>query len=128
VVINGRNGVTDNPSVYWGNNFHHIDRDYRTAVCNRSDGKMMFVAMGLVRATTLADELNRLGCTLGIELDINEHWPQFVYFQPNSRGKNGTLLDSVLMWKPERYVTSSEKDFIALFDPATLPAGSIYGN
>jgi hypothetical protein len=32
------------------------------------------------------------------------------------------------MWKPERYVTTSEKDFIALFDPTTLPAASLYGN
>jgi hypothetical protein len=88
----------------------------------------MYLAMGLVRANTLGDELARLGCTVAMELDINGHWPQFVYFQPDSRGQNGTLLDTIKMWKPERYVTTSEKDFIALFDPAALPASSLYGN
>lgn len=128
MVVDGKNVMAIYPGTYWGNDFRSVDRDYRTALCQRTDGKLMYLAMGLVRASTLGDELARLGCTLGMELDINHHWPQFTYFRPGSRGKAGALLDAVSMWKPERYITSSEKDFIALFDPAALPAGSLFGN
>lgn len=128
MVINGKNVMADYPGTFWGNDFHNVDLNYRTALCQRADGKLMYLAMGLVRANTLGDELARLGCTLGMELDINHHWPQFTYFRPDSRGTSGVLLDAVAMWKPERYVTTSEKDFVALFDPASLPAGSLYGN
>jgi hypothetical protein len=128
MVVDGKNVMNDHPGTYWGNDFHNVDLNFRTALCSRTDGKLMYLVMGMVRANTLADELARLNCKLGMELDINGHWPQFTWWGPTSRGKGGTLLDPIKMWKPERYVTSSEKDFVAMFDPAALPAGSIYGN
>jgi hypothetical protein len=128
MVIDGKNVMSNYPGTYWGNDFHNVDLNYRTALCARPDGKLMYLAMGMVRANTLAEELARLGCTLGMELDINGHWPQFTWWAPSSGGKHGTLLDPIKMWKPERYVTTSEKDFIALFEPSTLPAASLYGN
>ncbi len=128
MAIDGKNVMGNYPGTYWGNDFNNVDLNYRTALCALPDGKLMYLAMGMVRANTLGDELARLGCTIGMELDINGHWPQFTWWAPGSGGKHGTLLDPIKMWKPERYVTTSEKDFIALFDPATLPAGSLYGN
>lgn len=125
IVDQGQNSLAQYPGTYWGNDFHSVDLNYRSAICNRSDGKMMYVAMGMVRITTLSDELARLGCTLAMELDINGHWPQFVWFPPGAPGHKGSLLDPK-MWKPERYVTSSQKDFIAMFDPASLAAGAVY--
>jgi len=125
IVDGGKNSLDQYPGTYWGNDFHNVDLNFRSAICNRTDGKLMYIVMGMVRINTLADELARLGCTTAMELDINGHWPQFVWFQPGSGGHGGSLLDPK-MWKPERYVTSSEKDFIAMFDPATLPAGAVY--
>jgi hypothetical protein len=126
IVENGQRSLSKYPGTYWGNNFHSVDLDYRSAICNRSDGKLMYVVMGMVRIGTLADELAALGCTTAMELDINGHWPQFAWYTGfGTTQRSGQLLDN-RMWKPFRYVTKSEKDFIAMFDPATLPKGAIY--
>ena len=125
VVDGGKNSLGQYPGTYWGNDFNNVDLNLRSAVCNRADGKLMYIVMGMVRINTLSDELARLGCTLAMELDINGHWPQFTWWQPGSGGRHGAQLDPK-MWKPERYVTTSEKDFIAMFDPAALPAGAVF--
>ncbi|MEI8237818.1 MAG: phosphodiester glycosidase family protein [Actinomycetota bacterium] len=128
IVENGQRSLAKYPGTYWGNNFHSVDLDYRSAVCNRADGKLMYVVMGMVRIGTLADEMAALGCSTAMELDINGHWPQFAWYTGfGTTNRQGVLLDS-RMWKPFRYVTTSEKDFIALFDPATLPKGAVYGS
>jgi hypothetical protein len=126
IVENGQVSLSKYPGTYWGNNFHSVDLDYRSAICNRADGKLMYVAMGMVRIGTLADEMAALGCTTAMELDINGHWPQFAWYTGiGTATRNGVLLDT-RMWKPFRYLTSSEKDFIAMFDPATLPKNAVY--
>ena len=115
IVENGQVSLSKYPGTYWGNNFHSVDLDYRSAICNRAD-----------RIGTLADEMAALGCTTAMELDINGHWPQFAWYTGiGTATRNGVLLDT-RMWKPFRYVTSSEKDFIAMFDPATLPKNAVY--
>jgi hypothetical protein len=87
----------------------------------------MYVEMGMVRIGTLSDEMAALGCTTAMELDINGHWPQFAWYTGfGTANRNGVLLDT-RMWKPFRYVTKAEKDFIAMFDPASLPKGAVYG-
>jgi hypothetical protein len=127
IVLNGKKSLSLYPGTYWGNNFHSVDLDYRSAICNRADGRLMYVAMGMVRIGTLADEMAALGCTTAMELDINGHWPQFAWYDGlGTATRSGVLLDT-RMWKPFRYLTSSEKDFIAMFDPATLPKGAVYG-
>ena len=60
-----------------------------------------------------------------MELDINGGYPQFAWFSDFGTGnRSGRLLDPH-MRAPDRSLTGDKKDFIALFDPATLPAGTV---
>lgn len=125
IVEQGRSSIAKYPGTYWGDNFHQVQDDFRSAICTRADGRLMYVAMGMVRIETLARTLPALGCVLGMELDINGHWPQFVWFTGAANHRVPHLLDR-RMWKPNRVFTGSEKDFFALFDPATLPTDVVY--
>jgi hypothetical protein len=125
IVENGASSIGRYPGTYWGDNFHHVEANFRSAICTRDDGRLMYVTMGMVRIGTLAETLPKFGCRLGMELDINGHWPQFVWFTGGGQHPVGHLLDQ-RMWKPNRVLTGSEKDFVALFDPASLPAGVLW--
>jgi hypothetical protein len=86
---------------------------------------MMFVAIGKVNIRMLADSLVILGCSTAMELDINGTWPNFsVYSGFGKTSRDGQVIDK-RMGDPNRYLSQSTKDFIALFDPQTLPAGVV---
>ena len=125
IVENGASSINRYPGTYWGDNFHHVLENFRSALCTRDDGRLMYVTMGMVHIETLAETLPKVGCQFGMELDINGHWPQFVWYTGGGQHPVGHLLDQ-RMWKPNRVLAGSEKDFIALFDPATLPAGVLW--
>ena len=60
-----------------------------------------------------------------MQLDMNGTWPRFATFNGfGTTHRTGVLLDR-RMDLPNRYLTGSNKDFIALFDPSTLPAGVV---
>ncbi len=113
-------------AIYWGDNFGHVLLDFRSALCRRTDGLLMYVVAGFVDITGLAKVLVAANCDIGMELDINGTWPQFVSFT-HSGGNQliPTALDS-RMHHLTRYLTGSTKDFIALFDPAQLPANIVH--
>jgi hypothetical protein len=107
--------------IYWGDNFGHVLLDFRSALCRRSDGLLLYVAAGLVDINGLAKVLVDAQCDIAMELDINGTWPQFVSFTHS--GENPpipTALDP-RMHHLDRYLAGSTKDFIALFDPTQLP-------
>jgi hypothetical protein len=41
-------------SIYWGDNFGHVLLDFRSALCRRTDGLLMYVVAGYVDITGLA--------------------------------------------------------------------------
>jgi hypothetical protein len=85
----------------------------------------MFVAVGKVNIKMLADTLIVLGCQVGMELDINGTWPFFAtYTDFGKPDRKGRIIDT-RMGDPDRHLTNSTKDFFALFDPQTLPAGAV---
>jgi hypothetical protein len=125
IVDRGKPSSGQYPGTYWGNDFHNVWDTYRSAVCNRSDGRLMYVVIGNVNVAPFASDLAAMGCVTAMELDINGHWPQFAWYRGfGTANRNGVLLDP-RMTKPNRYLNGSEKDFIALFDPATLPPGAV---
>jgi len=71
LVHNGKSVYANYPKVDWGNDFGNKVYNFRSAVCLRTDGLMMFVAVGKVNIGMLADTLVVLGCKNGMELDIN---------------------------------------------------------
>jgi len=113
-------------TIYWGDNFGGVVLDQRSALCQRTDGLMMYADIGKVDIHGLARALVAAHCQRAMELDINGSWPQFVSFnQPGSFTPDPIALDPS-MSHLHRYLTAgSTKDFIALFDPATLPPNTV---
>jgi len=125
LVHNGKSVYTNYPKVDWGNDFGNKVYNFRSALCLRTDGLMMFVAVGKVNIGMLADTLVVLGCKTGMELDINGEWPYFaVYSDFGKATRWGEIIDN-RMGDPNRHLNGSTKEFFALFDPETLPAGAV---
>ena len=125
LVHNGKSVYANYPKVDWGNDFGNKVYNFRSAVCLRTDGLMMFVAVGKVNIGMLADTLVVLGCKTGMELDINGEWPYFaVYSDFGKPIRWGKIIDN-RMGDPNRHLNGSTKDFFALFDPQTLSAGAV---
>jgi hypothetical protein len=125
LVHNGKSVYANYPKVDWGNDFGNKVYNFRSAICLRTDGLMMFVAVGKVNIGMLADTLVVLGCKTGMELDINGQWPYFaVYSDFGKATRRGEIIDN-RMGDPNRHLNGSTKDFFALFDPETLPAGAV---
>jgi hypothetical protein len=125
LVVNGKSVYKDYPAVDWGKDFGNKVYNYRSAVCLRTDGMMMFVAVGKVNIGMLADTLIVLGCKTAMELDINGEWPHFAgYNDFGKKNRSGFTIDK-RMGDPNRHLNGSTKDFFALFDPDTLPSGAV---
>lgn len=125
LVHNGKSVYANYPEVEWGNDFDNKVYNFRSAICLRTDGLMMFVAVGKVNIGMLADTLLVLGCKTGMELDINGQWPYFAVYNDFGKATRwGEIIDN-RMGDPNRHLNGSTKDFFALFDPETLPAGAV---
>lgn len=111
--------------VDWGKDFGNKLYNYRSAVCVRTDGLMMFVAVGKVNIAMLADTLLVAGCSTAMELDINGTWPFFAVYERFGRADRvGRTIDK-RMGDPQRHLNGSTKDFFGLFDAETLPDGAV---
>lgn len=107
--------------VYWGNDFNNQIYNFRSAVCVRTDGRIMYVAVGDVSIRMLARTLIVIGCDTGMELDINGTWPLFTTWNGFGTGSRSARKIDTRMGNPNRYLSGATKDFFALFDPETLP-------
>lgn len=111
--------------IDWGKDHDNKLYNFRSAVCLRTDGLIMYVAVGKVNIAMLADTLVVAGCATAMELDINGTWPNFaVYTKFGTTSRSGRSLDT-RMGDPNRYLNGSTKDFIGLFDAETLPPGVV---
>ena len=125
VVMDGVVSIKKFPGTYWGNDFHHVTFTFRSAICSRRDGLLMYVAMGDVDITLLGRGLVAMGCVTAMQLDINGNWPQFDTYRGFGETKRSPVLLDRRMSNAARYLRHSDKDFIALFDPETLPSGTV---
>jgi hypothetical protein len=125
LVANGKSVYKQYDKVDWGKDFDNKVYNFRSAVCTRTDGMIMFVAVGKVNISMLADSLIVLGCNTAMELDINGTWPHFAgYYDFGKKNRKGFTIDT-RMGDPNRHLNGSTKDFFALFDPETLPKGAV---
>jgi len=125
LVQKGKSVYKDFPKVDWGKDYGNKLYNYRSAVCRRLDGMIMFVAVGNVNIGMLADTLLLLGCDTGMELDINGKWPHFATYDNFGKSdRRGRTIDT-RMGDPNRHLNGATKDFFALFDPETLRPGSV---
>ena len=125
VVMDGKDSIALFPNTYWGDDFHQVTFTYRSAICAMNDGKLMYVSVGDVDIHLLAKTLVAMGCRTGMELDINGNWPQFDTYRGFGTPKRIPVGLDRRMSNLARYLRASDKDFIALFDPATLPEGVV---
>lgn len=123
VVMDGAVSVKKFPGTYWGDDFHRVTFTYRSAICTRRDGLLMYVAIGDVDIMLLGRALVVMGCLTAMQLDINGNWPQFDTYGGFGQEKRTPALLDRRMSNAARYLRRSTKDFIALFDPATLRDG-----
>jgi hypothetical protein len=125
LVSEGKPSYASYDKVDWGQDFDNKVYNFRSSVCVRTDGFMMFVAVGKVNIGMLADTLVALGCRTGMELDINGTWPYFATYEGfGTKKRTGKTVDT-RMGDPQRHLNGSTKDFIALFDPETLKPGAV---
>ena len=111
--------------VDWGKDYDNKVFNFRSAVCRRTDGLMMFVAVGDVNIAMLAETLVVLGCDTGMQMDINGTWPYFAVYEGfGKKSRTGRIIDR-RMGDPNRHLVRATKDFVALFDPETLPPGAV---
>ena len=112
--------------TYWGANFYGVESSKRSAICTRTDGRLMYVYAAMVTTREFVRVLVRVGCQTGMALDMNGTWPLFTYF-PVGLGtmeRRGRAIDP-RQWPSQRYIVGSLNDFIALFDPSLLPDGAV---
>lgn len=120
VVLDGKPVIDKAPGTYWGDDFGNVSDNFRSALCMLGDGRLMYVAMGLVDIRPLASGLVAMGCRTAMALDQNGSWPHFAtYGDPGASKRAGKLLDR-RMQQPNRAITRSKKDFVGLFDPDLL--------
>ncbi len=125
LVTEGKSSYANYDKVDWGQDFGNKVYNYRSSVCVRTDGFMMFVAVGKVNIGMLADTLVALGCYTAMELDINGTWPFFATYKDFGKSdRTGKTIDT-RMGDPQRHLNGSTKDFIGLFDPQTLKPGAV---
>lgn len=128
MVDGGESGIGrgDREQVYWG--AHSSGETYvnRSAICTLADGRLGYVVAGPVNAEQLAQVLIHVGCITGIQLDINDGWPNFTVFP---HGEDGTLqpytLDRRMDSDPMRFINGATRDFFAFFDSTKVPAASV---
>ena len=124
LVENARSVYANYPKVDWGKDFGNKVFNFRSAVCVRTDGLMMFVAVGKVNIGMLADTLVLLGCRTAMELDINGTWPQFaLYGRYGKMDRTAQVIDT-RMGDPMRHLNGSTKDFFGLFFSEQLLSAS----
>jgi Phosphodiester glycosidase len=112
--------------IYWGNDFGGVVLNQRSALCQRDDGLLMYAEVGDVDIKALAAALVAASCSRAMELDINGSWPEFITVRRPSSARIVPVGLDLRMSHLDRYITGgSTKDFVALFDPALLPANTV---
>jgi len=126
LVHKGRTTWQDFKWTDWGTDFGDKVYTYRSGLCRRTDGSLMYVSAGDVNIDLFARMMLQFGCDTAMQLDINGNWPHFsTYSNFGAGSRYGKPLD-VRMGDPQRFLKGYDKDFFALFDPKSLPDGAVW--
>lgn len=126
LVHEGRATWQDFKWTDWGADFGDKVYTYRSGLCRRADGSLMYVSAGDVNIDLFARMMLQFGCDTGMQLDINGNWPHFsTYSNFGAPSRYGKPLD-VRMGDPQRFLKGYDKDFFALFDPRSIPDRAVW--
>jgi hypothetical protein len=108
--------ATDTDTYVWGKTLGGVPYVWRSALGIRGDGSLVYVAGPSMSARMLGNTLVAAGAVRALELDINPNWVTFNANACNPDGQCvGTKLLPNMLRSPERYLTSDDRDFFALF-------------
>ena len=77
LVRGGMSVYKDYKWTDWGTDFGDKMYTYRSGICTRTDGSVMYLSAGDVNIDMFASVMVQFGCATGMELDINGNWPHF---------------------------------------------------
>jgi hypothetical protein len=84
----------------------------RSAVCERTDGKLLYAIVGKTDAMVLAKTLRNAGCKNAMQLDVNASYPRGYWFDAGVPKR----LDRRMVGRDDLYLSGSYREFIALFE------------
>ena len=121
IIMNGEIVLDQFRGTNWGNDYGRVIYTFRSGVCLRHDGRLLFAVAGDVDIDMFATVMHKLDCRTAMQLDINGTWPQITKYSGfGTTTRQGEVLDR-RMKNANRYLNKSAKDFFAFFDSATLP-------
>ena len=112
-------GLEANWQNRWGATIGNAKYVWRTSLGITAHGDLVFVTGNRLSATTLADLLRRGGAVRAMELDINPYWTSFVLYRTAAGAQAERNLLPDMIRSPQRYDTTSLRDFIALYAKTT---------
>src|SRR5947209_7954741 len=112
-------GLEANWQNRWGATIGNAKYVWRTSLGITAHGDLVFVSGNRLSATTLADLLRRGGAVRAMELDINPYWTSFVLYRTAAGAQAERNLLPDMIRSPQRYDTTSLRDFIALYAKTT---------
>jgi hypothetical protein len=115
IVDGGVNQARGTSQVQWGVDFGNVTYVFRSAICLKADGELLYAVAGDVDAVLMADVMISCGCELAMQLDINGNWPQFAVVSDVETGSPKVTLVDARMSNTGRYINGSKKDFIGIY-------------
>jgi hypothetical protein len=115
IVDGGVNQARGTWQAQWGADFGNVTYVFRSAICLKADGELLYAVAGDVDAALMADVMISFGCDLAMQLDINGNWPQFAVVSDAETGSPRVTLVDARMSNTGRYVYGSKKDFIGVY-------------
>jgi hypothetical protein len=125
-------GLANDSLSTWGATLGNAVLVWRSAVGVTQDGALVYAGGDGLSIGSLARVMARAGAVRAMELDINDSWVSFNYYNPRSSnggyGVHAAKLLPTMVSSQFRYLSPDERDFIAMFiRPQPSPAASAGG-
>jgi len=104
-----------NPALkrgYWGGSGRGEIFILRSAVCVRTDGKIVFAISGMTDAIELARAMQLAECKTAMQLDQNASYPRGLTYENGIPAR----IDKRMAGKDDEYLRHSLRDFFAFFE------------
>lgn len=119
IVENGRvpESVDTNVESGWGLTMEGKYFVWRSGAGVTKDGRLVYVYGPALSVRTLADLLQRAGCTEAMQLDINPAWMSYMYYRPTPDPANPTPVKLLASQErpADRYYEPTSRDFTAVY-------------
>lgn len=112
LIVKDGEVARDVGSIQWGSSDKGELFILRSAVCERTDGKLLYAIIGAADAKILSRALINAGCETAMQLDVNASYPRAYHFSNGAPHR----LDARMAGRDDLYLTKSHREFIAFFE------------